>query len=170
MMSTHTHRLAIATLAAALLAVAPAARAELVTTIPALSLDTSLGAVHFPARLDGAPRFNDFTPGLGLEWPVTTTLTAMTGVYRNSYRRTAFYIGGAWTPWAWRVGPLTVRPGLLAGLVSGYTRGDDPVAPLFAAGLLQLRAGSGIGLNLIGLPRMDGQAGFVGAQLVTPLP
>ena len=151
-----------------------AARAEFVTTIPMLSLDTSLGSVHFPSRLGGGARFNDFNPGLGLEWPVTTIATAMTGVYRNSYDHPSFYAAMAVTPWAWRLEPggwrWLVRPGLMLGLVSGYSHDENPVAPLFGAGLLQIRdAHTGIGINLIGLPRMDGQAGFVGIQLVTPL-
>ncbi|MGE0073443.1 MAG: hypothetical protein AB7S55_10350 [Thiomonas sp.] len=154
---------------------APAARAEFVTAIPTLSLDTSLGSVHFPSRLGGGARFNDFNPGLGLEWPVTTIATAMTGAYRNSYDRPSFYSALAVTPWAWRLEPggwrWLVRPGLMLGLVSGYSRDENPVAPLFGAGLLQIRdVQTDIGINLIGLPRMDGQAGFIGLQLVTPLP
>ncbi len=84
------------------------------------------------------------------------------------------YTGLAVTPWAWRLQPggwrWLVRPGLLVGLVSGYSRDENPAAPLFAAGLLQvLDAQTGVGINLIGMPRVDGQAGFIGLQIVTPL-
>lgn len=184
-----SHLTSITTLCAALLAALPLARADqavnvndpaayaplrFVTTIPPLSLDTSFGSLHFPGRLDGEPRFNDFNPGLGLEWPLTTATTAMTGIYRNSYDRASFYAAAAWTPWAWRLQPggwrWLVRPGVMFGLVSGYSRDENPAAPLFGAGLLQIRdVKTGIGLNLIGLPRADGQAGFIGLQLVTPL-
>lgn len=137
---------------------------------PPVSLDLSLASVHFPARLSGQPRFNDWNPGVGLEAPLSPDLTSMAGVYRNSYRRASLYAGLAYTPWAWQPCPgLTLRPGAIVGLVSGYSRDENPAAPLFGAGLLQVRLDDGLGLNLIGLPRMDGQAGFIGLQLVVPV-
>jgi len=175
------------TLCAAALLAAPLARADqpsindpaaytsapLITTIPQqLSMDTSLGSIHFPAGLAGQPRFNDFNPGLGLEWPLTSRITAMTGIYRNSYDHTSAYLGLAYLPRAWRLQPggwrWLVRPGFMAGLVSGYSHSENPAMPFFGAGLLQIRdTQSGVGLNLIGLPQFDGQAGFVGLQIVT---
>ncbi|CDW96336.1 MULTISPECIES: hypothetical protein [unclassified Thiomonas] len=152
----------------------PAAYApEFVTTVPRLSLDTSIGSLHFPSGL-GGDHFNDFNLGLGVEWPLTPTYSLMTGVYRNSYDRASFYSALAVTPLAWRLEPgawrWLMRPGFMVGLASGYGRDENPVAPLFGAGLLQIRdVRTGIGINLIGEPRIDGQAGFIGLQLVTPL-
>lgn len=145
-----------------------------VTDIPHLSMDTSLGSLHFPSSLSGGPHLNDFNPGVGLEAPLALDYTMMAGAYRNSYRRTSLYAAVSVTPWAWRLQPggwrWLVRPGFVAGVVSGYDRSENPAAPLFAAGLLQIRdAQTGVGFNLIGMPRVDGQAGFVGIQLVTPI-
>ncbi|WP_298294033.1 hypothetical protein [Thiomonas sp.] len=128
------------------------------------ALDVNLTSYHTEQWARDA--LNQSNPGLGLEYQIAPDWSAMTGFYRNSYRRTSAYALAAWTPLhvALPAG-IEASAGIAAGLVGGYTREECPVAPLGAAGVLKLRK-DGYGINLLMVPNMGSKSGFIGLQAV----
>lgn len=130
-----------------------------------LSLNVNLASVH--TRSWARHHLNQFNPGLGLTDQITPDWSASIGFYRNSFRRTSAYALANWTPLhAALPGNWRADAGVMAGLLTGYTAGEDPVRPLAAGLLLRLRAHAGWGVNIVGIPNMpQGSSGFVGLQL-----
>lgn len=141
---------------------APAAQAA------RLSLDVNVAAYHTQAwaRRD----LNQRNPGLGVEWRYQPDASFLAGFYRNSYDRTSAYVLGAWTPLRASALDLRVRAGLVGGVLTGYRRDEVPVEPLAAGGLLTLRVAQGVGANLVIVPPVGSNGGFIGLQIVFPLP
>lgn len=133
-----------------------------------LTLDINTTCVH--TRTYARDHLNQVNPGLGLTNQVTPDWSVSIGFYRNSFRRTSGYALVNWTPLHLSL-PAGVRvsAGLTAGLLSGYTHDENPVRPLAAGALVQLRLPSGFGVNLVGVPNTPhGSSGFIGLQLVAP--
>lgn len=135
-----------------------------------LDLNINLASVH--TQRWAQQSLNQRNPGLGATYHVSRTWSVAGGVYRNSYRRSSVYALGEWTPLQlgyadkWHA-----DAGVAAGIASGYKRGEVPCAPFAAVATLRVVAPSGIGLNLVGVPNSGrGESGFVGFQLLVPLP
>jgi hypothetical protein len=133
-----------------------------------LSLNVNLASVH--TRAWARQQLNQVNPGLGLTYSFNPDWSASAGFYDNSYRKTSGYALANWTPLhASLPGGFTLGAGVTAGLVSGYTRVENPYKPLAAGLLVQIRR-QGWGINITGVPNYsNGGAGFIGLQLVTPI-
>lgn len=179
-------------LAAAMLALAPVHSA----TAGTLDLNLTVASVHTEAW--ARHTLNQANPGLGAEYRWNRTWGLMGGEYLNSYRAPTWYAAGVWTPLhLGHAAGWHVDAGLAAGLATGYGhawayRGAwvpdhtaatgwrwnvtrhrymrNPFSPLMAAGIARLRAGNGIGVNVLWVPNSGRRSsGFVGLQLVLPL-
>lgn len=160
------------------------------------TLDLNLASIHTEAW--ARRELNQVNPGVGITYHFTRTWAAMGGEYLNSYRRSTWYAAAVWTPL--HVGAADrwhVDAGLAAGLASGYGHASydtyawaaDPssvngwrlvttrhrymrnsLSPFMAAGVVRVRAGDGIGVNVLWVPNGGRRSsGFVGLQLVLPL-
>jgi hypothetical protein len=79
------------------------------------------------------------------------------------------YAIGAWTPMHWRVTQgWHVDVGGEAGVLTGYSRANNPAAPFGAAVLVRLRDERGYGANVVVVPNHGASSGFVGLQVVVP--
>ena len=165
-----TKPLRIAALAAALALAAPpgAYAAPPKGFQPSASLDVSLACVHL--KQSARDTLNQTNPGLGVTYSFAPNWSASAGGYRNSLRRNSVYALAAWTPLHWHVTPTwRVEAGGEAGVLTGYSRADNPAAPFGAAALLRLRDETGYGANVVIVPNHGASAGFVGLQFVVPL-
>lgn len=114
---------------------------------------------HFQQR----QAWREFNPGLGFERDMADaghgSWAWAVGFLRNSYDRNSVYAGVRWTPLM--AGPL--RFGVYGAVASGYSsRGLLlPVVTL---------EGRSFGLNLVALPNLPGESGFLGLQLRVALP
>ncbi len=133
------------------------------------SLDLNLASYH--TRAWARKTLNQINPGIGVEYQWSSDWGALGGFYRNSYRKPTAYALAAWTPLhASLPAGISASAGLAAGLVSGYTRPEVATEPLAGGVVLRLRGRSGVGLNFLAVPNTIGGSGFVGVQMVMPLP
>jgi len=102
----------------------------------ALYLTASLGSHHFGKRDDGS-RFNEFNPGLGLEWtqspfaaagPLDFRLSLIGGFYYNSIERMSVYAGGGPEACHGLRDAVSVCAGISVGGVTGYRVSVAPAA------------------------------------------
>lgn len=135
---------------------------------PSASLDVSLACVHLKQWARNS--LNQRNPGLGITYSFAPNWSASAGVYRNSFSRPSMYAVGVWTPLHWRVSQnWHVDVGGEAGVLTGYTRANNPAAPFGAAVLVRLRDERGYGANVVIVPNHGASSGFVGLQVVVPL-
>lgn len=135
---------------------------------PSATLDVSLACVHL--KQSARDTLNQFNPGLGVTYNFAHDWSASAGLYRNSLRQNSVYALAAWTPLHWQITPTWhVDVGGEAGVLSGYSRQDNPAAPFGAAAVIRLRDDKGYGGNIVVVPNHGASAGFVGFQLVVPL-
>ena len=135
---------------------------------PSVSLDVSLTCVHL--KQSARDTLNQTNPGLGVTYNFARDWSASAGLHRNSLRRNSVYALAAWTPLHCHVTPTwRVEAGGEAGVLTGYSRADNPAAPFGAAVLLRLRDKGGYGANVVVVPNHGASAGFVGFQFVVPL-
>ena len=155
--------------ARALVASASAATAAVPAAGGSWRVTLNLASVH-TARW-ARRSLNQFNPGAGLEYDASRTWAFALGEYRNSYRRTSAYALAEFTPL--HIGQAAgwhVDAGLAAGVLTGYTRREDPARPFGAGGVLRIAAPGGSALDVLIVPNTTrGGSGFVGFQLSFPL-
>lgn len=111
----------------------------------------SLGSHHANRDYD----YEEYNPGVAIEVPFTPTVSAVTGVYRNSYAETAVFAHAVWMPI--EVGPLKLGASL--GLSTGYR---SPIT-----GGLQARLWDRLNFTII--PPTGPNTGVIGVSLRFPL-
>jgi hypothetical protein len=118
------------------------------------------GAASWHANRERA--FNEVHAGLGAEWQARPTVAVLAGAHCNSNERASVYAAATWQPVAWQLASTTVRPGIAAGLATGYRDGNTPV---LRAGPMVALEGRTWGINVTGAPRIGSIDGFVAVQL-----
>lgn len=105
---------------------------------------------------DRSSHYNEFNPGIGLEYKLSNKFKFVLGEYKNSIRRQSEYIGITYVPFEIK----GVKIGFTMGLVSGYS---DSIAPMIlpVVGI----EGQKVGINLIILPPKILSTGVIGLQL-----
>lgn len=136
------------------------------TTAASLRLSISLASYHTQAWARDS--LNQTNPGVGFEWRESRSWAVMVGAYRNSYERTTTYALAQWMPLqlgerdSWHV-----DGGIVGGIATGYTRTENPGAPLIGALALRLAMPRNrYDVMLVGVPNTGaGQSGFIGLQV-----
>lgn len=161
--------LAAVTFALALLASASTARAAQPAAGGSWRVTLNLASVHTAAWARRS--LNQINPGAGITYAASRTWALAVGEYKNSYSRTSAYALAKWTPL--HIGQADrwhVDAGLAGGLLTGYSRAENPARPFGAGGLIRFAAPSGAALELLAVPNTTrGGSGFIGFQLSFPL-
>lgn len=132
------------------------------------SLRLSINLASYHTQAWARDRLNQTNPGLGIEWRQSREMAVLVGAYRNSYDRTTTYALAQWMPLqlgereSWHV-----DAGVVGGFATGYTRTENPCAPLIGALALRLAAPrSRYEVTMVGVPNFGaGQSGFIGLQV-----
>lgn len=123
-------------------------------------LVANLGSYHPDRAYAREHELTGVNPGLGVEYGVRGDLRLVGGAYRNSYRQTSVYAGGAWQP----IEILGARVGVLGGLVNGYPVREGRFGPF--AGLVASVEIGRAGFNIVALPKVRDKAhGAIALQL-----
>ena len=137
---------------------------------PNLTLDLNVACVHTEAW--ARRQLDQINPGVGLSEHYSGGWSISAGWYRNSFRRGSPYLLLGYTPLRIELpARWTIRAGITAGLVGGYTRQELPTPVMAAAEIRVIAPAGGWSLNLVGVPNRpgQGQTGFIGFQTSLPL-
>lgn len=97
---------------------------------PSLSVTFSTGCYHITERhftdKGKTYNFNEFNPGIALEYHFTPKFHLVAGGYKNSFYDPSFYLGGGYETGADR----KLGFGVQAGAVTGYEKAGFDIAPL----------------------------------------
>ena len=85
-------------------------------------LTAPIASYHFSER-EGKGKYEQFNPGLGLEYAFNERWRLGAGTYRSSIRTDASYLGAMYLPVTYK----SLRFGLSAGVVSGYETNLSPI-------------------------------------------
>lgn len=106
--------------------------------------------------------YNNFNPGLGIQYDYDTDIRLIAGGYYNSFYKASFYAGGAYQPFHYGL----VRVGLMGAAVSNYNNLKIPAMVLPAVSI----ESNGVGVDILGGPSLGNLHGLVTANLKFALP
>ena len=101
--------------------------------------------------------YNNFNPGLGIQYSYTTDVKLIAGGYYNSFHKTTLYSGVVYQPVQYGI----VKFGIAGAAVTNYS---NLKVPLMALPIISVE-GESVGLDILGGPSIGSYTGIVTANL-----
>ena len=101
--------------------------------------------------------YNNFNPGLGIQYGYTTDVKLIAGGYYNSFHKTTLYSGVVYQPIQYGI----VKFGIAGAAVTNYS---NLKVPLMALPVISIE-GERVGLDILGGPSIGNYTGLVTANL-----